>query len=439
MKGFRFGDPSFRIGGRPGFQHAIGQNPWWSSNGYRLANAAGGADFGPSTIVDFSRLRYALTRVASGDIAAADTEALADISSATYADAMLHTRASAMTAVGSDGLLYQAGVDEPAWDWSTGVRRLLRDIASTNLMPNANLQDWAVRGTGTAFETTGYSDPFGGMSAGRITGLQGATLNRVDKGYTTAETTHCFSVWLRGADGETITIGVELVEQQVTLTSGWKRYWVTNTVATTTTAVRIIHRGGDTADTVYVFGGQLEAQQCPTSYIPTNGVAASRAADVIRLTPKLEALLRRQKSTLVLKYRAVNGPNGRDARRYVLGGNSAGNSQYNIRGADTGAALPAAVIGDGASSAVCFSPASIAAGDDVALALAVDATESRFYVNGAASGNNPRPGYDYVSNAATEFYLGSNALGVNGETLLLQELRIYPFAATDATALEVSA
>ncbi len=418
-----------------GLSKSHGVAPWYRRVGEKLQDTQSGVMLPPAAIMDFEAGKAALTTSDAATLISADPVNIAPLSAALYNELLMHSRGASLTAVGSDGLLYQAGVDEPAWDWSTGKRRLVRDIASTNLMPYSDLQDWAVRGTGTAFETTGYSDPFGGMSAGRITGLQDATLNRIDRAYATTTATHSVSLWLRGTDGETITIGIELTEQQVTLTSGWKRYYVTNTVGTTTTAVRLIHRGGDTADTVYVFGGQLEAQQCPTSYIPTNDVTASRAADVIRLTPKLEALLRRQKSTLVLKYRAVNGPNGRDARRYVLGGNSAGNSQYNIRATDTGAALPAAVIGDGASSAVCFSPASIAAGDDVALVLAVDATESRFYVNGAASGNNPRPGYDCVSNAATEFYLGSTALGANGETLLLQELRIYPFAVTVAAAL----
>ena len=108
-------------------------------------------------------------------------------------------------------------------------------------------------------------------------------------------TTYTGSIWLRGAvGGETIWImqtpnGSTFTRTQCTLTTSWQRFEVASNPITTQTYFQIgIDRrdtvGGQTAatpQTVYVWGGQMNAGSTATTYTPTTSTAVIGSANAI--------------------------------------------------------------------------------------------------------------------------------------------------------------
>lgn len=144
----------------------------------------------------------------------------------------------------------------------------------------------------------------------------------------TASNTYCLSVYLKKGTGATAPQWMELSSNSngfglatatfdiengvrgsadasiidyniIDAGDGWYRCWITlNAVSTTANSGMVVkfnnnqstpqgygtgYVGQATSD-VFVFGGQLEAGSFPTSYIPTSGTTATRAADTANIT-----------------------------------------------------------------------------------------------------------------------------------------------------------
>lgn len=185
-------------------------------------------------------------------------------------------RSSTATYIGKDGLLKTAAANEPRFE----KEGLLVEGQSTNIVTNSNV--FTPYGAG-ATKVDNQPGPFGANDATRIDTVnpyQGTnpplSASLVDGSVYTS------SVWLRGAvGGEKIRIGIHnsTTGLQVTLTTEWKRYSITQTRNAGTNAAFVI-QAESAPVSFFVYGAQLEALPFASSYIPTAGAAVTRAADV---------------------------------------------------------------------------------------------------------------------------------------------------------------
>jgi hypothetical protein len=213
------------------------------------------------------------------------------------------TRASTGTYFDSAGVLRSAAVNAPRWDYdpaTLALRGLLIEEARTNLWlqsADASNPAW-VPGGGvvappvvTANQTIA---PDGTLTAARVAYPAVSGANAYSELYqgitTTAGATYTHSMWLKGAvGGEQVYIAVlsgTTGRVLCTLTTQWQRFSYTSAVAIAGTGYFIVGvdlRDSQTAkpaQTVFVWGGQVEAGAFATSYIPTTSATVARAGEL---------------------------------------------------------------------------------------------------------------------------------------------------------------
>ena len=279
-----------------------------------------------------------------------------------------HTRASSGTFVGSDGLIQAAAVDAPRFDHNptTGESLgLLVEEARTNSFEWSNSatqgETWSSVGTNLNL-ASGQSDPAGGTAGIRATDANsasgGTSLQRTSLANLTASTTVTYSIWLKPIDCPNNTINLIIFANTTTdsinanfsvsgtaitavststngtgvasgasfevFPNGWYRCQLTGVPSTVTMAdvrARITltsyQRAIGTARFDW-YGAQLESGAFATSYIPTSGTAATRAADVASITGSNFSSWYRQDEGTVFAEATPIGDNGSNQFVYAL-------------------------------------------------------------------------------------------------------------------------
>jgi len=266
---------------------------------------------------------------------------------------------------------HPAGIPRIEYDADGNRLGLLIEESRTNLLTYSEDFDnaaWIIsnNGTGSVTKSTANAaaSPDGTLTADRIIfDLNGgettgdlALLRQANS--TTGSLTH--SVYLRSFDGvSSYTMQLILPDgngENITVTGSWQRFEVSATAAGNVNyGVRL--RGGqlpansDYAD-VLIWGAQLEAGAFPTSYIPTSGATATRAADVASI-PVSAFGYNQSEGTLFVGFdRLYTGANGQTV--FTLSDGSASNyirlyaissSQDGVFATFNGAGQASAVVG----------------------------------------------------------------------------------------------
>jgi len=196
-------------------------------------------------------------------------------------------RATSATRVNKQGLIEVVGNDKLRIDYkdsSNGVALL--EPARTNLItnsekfvdaPTGNTNMDVFSGTITNDNTT---SPDGNTKGMKFTISSGSTSTlRIYQSdlSTSADTT--FSIYVKSGTTNSLSINVAGgTATSATATSVWQRITTTDTSNSNKFIDVVV--SGSVGDYIYIFGAQVEQGSYPTSYIPTSGSSATRAADV---------------------------------------------------------------------------------------------------------------------------------------------------------------
>lgn len=183
----------------------------------------------------------------------------------------------------ADGHLTQAGANTPCFtDLGVGIWE-----SRTNIVPrNIDCTTWCGSIFGTVTITQGQADPMGGTGGAQLVGTGSWQV-----GSQTADvvgTTYTCSWWVKASVSTSFYVsvydGVSGTNQSYTATPTWKQYSSTQTAATGSANMRCAIGSFSGSPTLLAAFPNLEPGAFPTTTILTSGSAATRAADIAKVT-----------------------------------------------------------------------------------------------------------------------------------------------------------
>jgi hypothetical protein len=215
---------------------------------------------------------------------------------------IVFTRGSTATYFDSTGTLQTAAANAPRWDYDPvthALKGLLIEESRTNQwLQSADASNAAWGSSPPTRIANQTAAPDGTQTAASVAypAVSGGLFYALAQSVTATATPYALSVYLKGAvGGERLYLmatadAVNYYRLQATLTTSWQRFTLTTPALTAATwyfqigvDLRDAGQTGTPAQTIYAWGGQLEAGAFATSYIPTTAAAVTRAADACSL------------------------------------------------------------------------------------------------------------------------------------------------------------
>ena len=197
------------------------------------------------------------------------------------------TRASSATVVNKAGLIETVGSGEPRIDFSNDAKgALLLEPTRSNLITNSEkFVDAPIGNTNMdlfsgAITNNDTTSPNGNVTAMKFTiGGTSSSLLRIYQSDLSTSSDNTFSIYAKKGTANSLSIDItDVTVVNSILTDEWQRISVTNT--STSSKFIDVEVLGNVGEYIYIFGLQLEQGSYATSYIPTQGSAVTRVADV---------------------------------------------------------------------------------------------------------------------------------------------------------------
>ena len=305
------------------------------------------------------------------------------------------TRASSATRVNKQGLIETVASGVPRIDFTDANGALLLEPQRTNYITQSN--DFSGWNAGYLYTTPNYAiSPDGTQNASRLlfTGSSQLILTN-----TSATGILTGSIYIKGVEGETIQLSAGGDEDLITLNGEWQRLIVTKTNINGTFNINTF--GVATARDLLIYAAQLEQGSYATSYIPTQGSAVTRIAEVCSQTPP-SGVIGQTEGTVYAEAKIdglkdsntiVTLHNGSFSEYLVIAGNLAGN-------------INAYIFAGGVQQAGIFS-GTYAVDSVLKCAMAYKQNDVAFYINGVLIGTDSSATMASTSN----FDVGSISFG----------------------------
>ena len=223
------------------------------------------------------------------------------------------TRGSTGTYTDESGIIRTAAANEARFDHDSDGNSLglLIEESRTNEFPySEDFSNSSWTKVNTTVTTNAATAPDGTSTANRlqIGATNGVIYDNAVQGVASNST---ISMWVKavnpGTDDVFRLASAGDLTADLTATNEWVRY--TFTSSTNTSSLHGIARPSDnTAADVYVWGAQFEeGKTFPTSYIPTAGATATRAADVASMTgSNFSSWYNQSEGSTLINYNAPN-------------------------------------------------------------------------------------------------------------------------------------
>ena len=260
---------------------------------------------------------------------------------------------------------HPADIPRIEYDADGNVLGLLVEESRTNLVTYSEdftQPVWAKSAAGTGsipVVTSNYAvAPDGTNSASRIQMNAGSGTTSGDYSLmrftvSSAPTTLINSLWIKSntESSQTVKLSYGASDAVHTATTEWQRFDI---VSGNPNFADVVIRGDQTVSSVdlLIWGYQAEAGDFPTSYIPTSGATATRAADVASI-PVSEFGYNQNQGTVVVEFASKHRPWSGFIRTFEIGKNGGAN-QISLIGT-SGTNNTYASIVDNGSSQLTFS------------------------------------------------------------------------------------
>ena len=389
------------------------------------------------------------------------------------------TRASKATRINKDGFIENVDSGIPRLDYPlidgvvSGCPSLLLEPQRTNLITQSEAFDNAYWTKSSSSVTSGFISPTGGLDAFKLVADANSSAAAHSIYSTGVSITNGVSytgkVYLKYDNQQYIRVGfgstgsmglvldkrtavVDLINGTIittttspatakitSLSNGFYEVAVSTISAATgitsletsitdSSGSNIISTG---AESVYIYGAQLEEGSYATSYIKTEGSTVTRIADACSQTPP-DGVIGQAEGTLYCEIDFAN-TSGVAGAWSISDGSSANRITINTIGSSS-TEFALSIAQNYSSGSTKLASANVTYGDKHKVAIKYSATTLKLFIDGQLVDSVLTDGFGNFTN----FYLGGNQNGVGGDARKFIQADLYNTALTDAELITLT-